>query len=243
MKVKLYSIRMSHPARAAGLMLRHKGIEHEIISLPPGSQRVMLRARGFCGGTVPALKIDGRRVQGSLDISRVLEELKPEPPLFPADPRRRGEVKDAELWGEAELQPVPRRIFRWAVTQDRNLRRSLAETAGMPLPPVLATVFLPVSKYFAHLSGATAETTRADLAGLPAQFDRVDELIGSGVISGEQVNAADFQIATSVRVLMNFPQLRPLIESRPLGRHASAVVPGFGFELPVRFPPEWVPAR
>ena len=70
-----------------------------------------------------------------------------------------------------------------------------------------------------------------------------DELIAEGVIGGERPNAADFQIATSVRVLLNFPQLRPLIEERPAGELAMRVAPGFGREMPVKLPPEWIPER
>ena len=121
-RVKLYSIAVSHPARAAGLMLRHKGIDYELVNLTPGSQRLLLRLNGFRGGTVPALAIDGRRVQGSLRVSRALEELEPEPPLFPADPEQRSAVEAAERWGEAVLQPVPRNLFRWCLARDAAAR-------------------------------------------------------------------------------------------------------------------------
>jgi glutathione S-transferase len=241
-KVKLYSIAVSHPARAAGLMLRYKGIEHERIELTPGSQRLLLRVHGFRGGTVPALRLDGRKVQGSLQVSRVLEELQPEPPLFPGDPRRRAAVEEAERWGEAVLQPLPRNMFRWCVARDRELRRSLAETTGMPLPSLAANLTKPVAWYFARVvSGATDESIRAQLAALPGQLDHVDGLIAAGVIGGEQPNAADFQIATSVRVLLNFAQLGPLIEPRPAAELAMRIAPRFGAPMPIKLPPEWVP--
>jgi glutathione S-transferase len=242
--VKLYSIRVSHPARAAGLMLRYKGIEHEIVDIPPGGQRLLMRVHGFRGGTVPALKVDGRKVQGSLDVSRALDELKPEPPLFPADPKQRTAVEEAERWGEQALQPPPRNIFRWAVNHDAELRRHLAEMTGWPLVPVAARATKPVAWYYSRVvSGSSDESVRAELAALPGHLDHVDELIAEGVIGGEQPNAADFQIATSVRVLMNFPQLRPLIEGRPAGEHAMRIAPGFGREMPVRLPAEWIPER
>jgi glutathione S-transferase len=241
-KAKLYSLALSHPARAAGLMLRHKGIEHQIVNLIPGSQPLVLRLRGFRGATVPALEIDGRKVQGSLQISRELEEVQAEPPLFPADPELRTSVEDAERWGEAEYQPVPRRLFRWATTTDQDLREVLAKTAGLPAPSLVGRATLPVAWYFARASNANDESVRADLARLPGQLDRVDELIADGVIGGEPANAADYQIATTTRVLMNFSDLRPLIESRPAGEHARRVVPGFDREFPVRLPAEWVPA-
>ncbi len=240
--MKLYSIAVSHPARAAGLMLRYKGIEHERIELTPGSQRLLLRVHGFRGGTVPALRLDGRKVQGSLQVSRVLEELQPEPPLFPGDPRQRAAVEEAERWGEAVLQPLPRNMFRWCVARDRELRRSLAETTRMPLPSLAANLTKPVAWYFARVvSGATDESIRAQLAALPGQLDHVDGLIAAGVIGGEHPNAADFQIATSVRVLLNFAQLGPLIESRPAAELAMRIAPRFGAPMPIKLPPEWVP--
>ncbi len=242
MKVKLYSIAVSHPARTAGLMLRHKGIEHEIVDIPPGGQRLLMRAHGFRGGTVPGLKIDGRKVQGSLNVSRALDELKADPPLFPTDPRQRAAVEEAERWGEAVLQPPPRHIFRWCVTHDPELRRNLAELSGMPLPAIAANFTKPVAWYYSRIvSGSTDESVRAELAALPAQIDHVDELIAQGVLGNERPNAADFQIATSLRVLMNFPQLAPLIESRPAEEMAMRIAPSFGRPMPVKVPAEWVP--
>jgi glutathione S-transferase len=112
----------------------------------------------------------------------------------------------------------------------------------MPLPALASRLTKPVGWYFASVvSGATEESVRADLAALPAQFDHVDELIAEGVIGGEQPNAADFQIATSVRVMLNFPQLRPLIESRPAGELAMRIAPRFGDQVPLKLPAEWVP--
>ena len=243
MTVKLYSISVSHPARAAGLMLRYKGIEHEIVDIPPGSQRLLLRLRGFSEGTVPVLEIDGRKVEGSLNISRALEELQPEPPLFPADPQERAAVEEAERWGDAALQPIPRNLFRWGVSRDPELRLALANLTGMPAPKVAAQLAKPVGWYFARMvSGATEESIRADLANLPDQLDHVDRLIDAGVIGADHPNAADFQIGTSVRVLFSFPQLRPLVESRPAGELAMRIAPDFGRELPLKLPPEWLPA-
>ncbi len=124
MEVTLYSVGPSHPGRTARLMLDHKGIEHRLVNLPPGSQPIALRALGFRGARVPALKIDGRRVQGSRRISRFLDELRPEPPLFPADPQRRAAVEEAERWGEA-----PTNRFRDACSDGRS--RATTACAGI----------------------------------------------------------------------------------------------------------------
>jgi glutathione S-transferase len=73
-RAKLYVILGSHAARTGILMLEHKGIPYRTRTIPTGSQR-LLRLRGFPGGTVPALVIDGRRVQTNLAIARALDRI------------------------------------------------------------------------------------------------------------------------------------------------------------------------
>lgn len=62
-------------------MLERKGVDYELATVLPGTQRIHLRLAGFRGGTVPALKLDGRRVQGSHNIARALERFRPQPLL------------------------------------------------------------------------------------------------------------------------------------------------------------------
>ena len=242
MGITLYSMAISHPARAAGLMLDHKGLEHRRVDIPTGMQPLVLRAVGFREMTVPAMKINGRRVQGSLQISRALDEARSEPPLFPADPERRRAVEEAETWGESVYQPVPRRIFRWVATRDTRLRAWLASDAGIPAPAVTARLSRPMSSWFARSAGADDERIKADLRELPAHLDRVDALIAAGTLDGESLNAADFQIATTTRTLLNMPPLRELVAGRPAERHAMRISPSFGEEIPLTLPSGFDPA-
>src|ERR671911_3129468 len=103
MKARLYVIPASHPAIAAQLMLEHKGIAYKRTDLLPVISKGVLRAVGFPGNTVPALKIDSNKIQGSRQIARELERLRPKPPLFPADPEQRAAVEEAERLGDEEL--------------------------------------------------------------------------------------------------------------------------------------------
>ena len=80
----------SHPSRARDDDARAKGIPYKRVDLMPVVSKGALRAVGFPGITVPALKIDGRKVQGSREIARELDRIEPEPPLLPADPTARG---------------------------------------------------------------------------------------------------------------------------------------------------------
>src|SRR3954452_12795984 len=175
MSVKLYGMAISHPSQAARAMLDYKGIDYELVNSPPLSQPIALRAAGFRGRKVPALRIDGRRVQGSLGISRALEDLKADPPLFPAD--RRAAVEEAEAWGEREFQPLPRRFFRWGAAHRPDLRKHAFASAGVPAPGPTSTMLVPTLRWFAHVSRATDENTRAGVEKLPGALDHVDALI------------------------------------------------------------------
>jgi glutathione S-transferase len=241
MKARLYSLTTSHPSQAARVMLELKGVDHEVVDLLPGMHPLFLRVAGFRGGTVPALRMDGTRVQGSLRISRFLEEVSPKPPLFPAQGERRHHVEEAEAWGEAELQPIPRRIFRWGTVHQPELRRWLAELTGLPFPRLAATLNAPVARRFARVVDADDERVRADLLALPRMLDRVDREIAAGVLGGPDVNAADCQIASSVRVLMAFEDLRAMLEGRACADLAMRLFADYASPVPVRLPPAWLP--
>src|SRR5436190_14559987 len=113
MVARLYWMAPSHPSQAARKMLDLNGLDYRLVDVVPLTQRVHLRLAGFRGGTVPALKLDERRVQGSRQIARGLHELQPETPLFPPDGELRAQVEEAERWGEERLQPIPRRLARF----------------------------------------------------------------------------------------------------------------------------------
>lgn len=232
MRLTLYTIPGSHPAIGARLMLRHKKLDFREARLTSGLHAARLRLAGFDAGTVPALRTPDRRVQGSIAIARFLESLRPDPPLYPRDPAARRHVQAAEAWGEQELQGVPRRILRYALVTDRNVRRALARINGLPAPSLAAIVMRPLAVYFARVSGATRETVVRDLDALPSLLDDVDALIRDGAIGIERPDAASFQIAPSLRLLMEIGALRPLFDGRPAARLATALLPEYPDEVP-----------
>jgi glutathione S-transferase len=92
----------------------------------------------------------------------------------------------------------------------------------------------------ARLQQADDENVRADLAALPGLLQRIDDWIAEGVLGGAELNAADFQIAPSVRLAMTMMDLRPAIEARPAGQLALRVVPGYPGEVPPVLRPQWL---
>ena len=239
MGITLYGTPPSPPSHSARLMLEHKDIDHRMVWLLPGLWPALLRTRGFRGGTVPAMKIDGRRLQSSREISRALDEASPDPPLFPSDPQRRIEVEEAERWGDEVLQDVPRRIVRWLSVHRPETKVMIARDTGIPLPRFAAWINTPAAKHLANKVDAD-ERIQETVASVPEVLDHVDELIAKGVIGGDQPNAADFQIATSVRQLLNVGDLDPVTRDRPAAELAMRLIPKFGTDFPPGLlPPEW----
>jgi glutathione S-transferase len=242
MGIKLYGTPPSPPSHSARLMLERKGLDHKVIWLLPGLWPALLRTRGFRGGTVPAMKVDGRRIQGSTLISRELEELKAEPPLFPSDSEKRVAVEEAERWGDEVLQDVPRRIVRWLAVHRPETKVMIAREVGIPFPRFAAWINTPAAKHLANKVDADGEIQGA-IAQVPEVLDHVDQLIADGVIGGEEPNAADFQIATSVRMLLNVSDLDRVTKDRPAADLAMRYVPEFGTDFPAGLlPAEWLTA-
>jgi glutathione S-transferase len=246
-KAKLYAMPASHPSMAAALMLERKRIEHQIVWLLLPFTGPILRLRGFPRRTVPAVRLDGRKIQGSRQISAALEELRPEPPLYPSDPARLSEVEEAERWGDEVLQPAARRIEVWELRRDHSMvATQLADArriqgARVPLNPRLAAATSgPTVSWYARLIGATDEAVRRALRELPAMLDRVDAWIADGILGGAEANAADFQIAPSLSLLMTIDELRPAIENRPGGSLALSLVPEYPGRSAGLLPPSWL---
>src|SRR4051812_11910580 len=231
MGIKLYGTKPSPPTHSVRLMLEAKRLDYKPVWLLPGLHPALLRTRGFRGGTVPALKIDGRRVQRSLEIARALDQLQPEPPLLPADPEQRRQVEEAERWADEVLQDVPRRIVRWLSVHRPETRVMIAREIGVPLPRFAAWINAPTARYMANKVDSDREINNA-IGAVGEVLDHVDELIEQDVIGGEVPNAADFQIATSVRALLTVRDLDRATQGRPSAELAMRLVPRFGNDFP-----------
>lgn len=241
-RVKFYMFPGSNSVYTGRLMLEHKGVDYKTVKLPPGPHAFMMLALGFETMGVPALKLAGRRVQGTRSISRALDELVPEPPLFAADPCRRKAIEDAERWGE-EFQNATRRIFYCGARRDRKAFASVM-TAERALPMRLfvrmARPLIVTLATGAHR--ASDDAGREDIALLPERMDQIDRWIEQGLLNGEQLNAADFQIAPNVSALLLCEDLAPFITGRPASALARRVAPDYAGHMRAVFPPEWLQA-
>jgi glutathione S-transferase len=237
----LHVLPPSHPCMTAREALRLKGLPFEEVVLTPGTHpEEMARVYGESATTVPGLLVDGEPVHGSRAILARLEELRPAPPLYPepiADA-----VREAERWGDEELQDLGRRL-PWGAMHFRPEARGNFGGAG-PLDPAGTDYAIRFARASWKYHRISAVRLAEDLAGLPAKLDHVDALAAEGVLGGETPNAADLQIGATLRVLLTVGDLRPLLAGRPgeaIARRWFADYPG---DIPAgAFPRGWVPER
>jgi glutathione S-transferase len=238
-RIKLYMFSGSAPSMTARLMLEHKDLEYKSVHLLVGPHAFGMLGRGFVTMTVPALKIDGRRVQGSREISRALDEIVPRPALFPADPGQRQAVDDAERWGE-RFQDATRRLVLCASRLEPRTFSSVYRHANPLMRPAQRMSRAFVIRLASAGHRATDRAAQEDLAALPACLDTIDGWIEDGLLNGHELNAADFQIAPNISLLRRFADLAPLVEGRPTARLAARLAPDFPGEIGAILPPQWL---
>jgi glutathione S-transferase len=240
-QIVLHALPPSHPCMTAEAALKLKGIAYERIDFTPGEHVArMAELYGEGNTTVPGVLIDGEPVHGSRRILARLEQLQPAPPLYPEETA--DAVREAERWGDEELQDLGRRL-PWGALHFRPEAVGTFGGAG-PLDPAGTDFAIRLARATWKYHGITAQRLADDLAGLPAKLDRVDALVGDGTIGGETPNAADLQIGATIRVLLTVGDLVPLLGDRPVEELARRWFPGYPGEIPAgAYPAGWVPSR
>ncbi len=237
--ITLHALPPSHPCMTVDAALRVKQLDFERIDLEPGAHNgEMEKIYGDGKTTVPGVLIGDEPVHGSVAILERLEELAPDPPLYPSEIA--DAVREAERWGDADLQDLGRRLPWGALHFRPEALGSFGGTGALdPAGTDFAIRYVRASwKYH----GISAERLAGDLAGLPAKIDYIDELAGEGVIGGEQATAADLQIGATVRVLLAVGDLDPLFEGRPAADLALRWFAEYPGKVPAgAFPAGWVP--
>ncbi|MDO9355328.1 MAG: glutathione S-transferase [Solirubrobacteraceae bacterium] len=239
----LHVLPPSHPCMTARAALRFKGLEYERVDLPLGQQmEPMAEIYGEGNTTVPGLLVDGEPVHGSTAILARLEELRPEPSLYPEPIADR--VREAERWGDEVFQDLGRRL-PWGALHFRPEALGLLAGQTEPLDPAGTDYAIKMIRATWKYHRMNAVILADDLRGLPEKLDHIDALIADGTLGGAQPNAADLQIGATLRVLMSVEDLFPLILDRPATTVAERFFPrdAIGGIPAGAYPAGWVPAR
>lgn len=242
MTAVLYAVPASPPCATVERALELKGIPYRRVDQLPVAHVLLQRAR-FGKRTVPGLVLaGGEKVVGSTVILRRLEALVPEPRLYPEGD---AEMARAEEWGDQVLQPLMRRVVWASLSRRTDAIPSYSEGANLPVPVRLAALGAgAVARAEVRLNAAADESVRSDLLNLDFHLDRIDRWIEGGTLGGPEVNAADLQIASSLRIVLTLGDLAPAIEGRPCETLAHAQFPDWPGHVPAgTLPAAWLSGR
>lgn len=238
-RTTLYMFNGSAPSLSARLMLEHKGLEYRCKHLVVGPHAFAMPPRGFDMMTVPAVMIAGQRIQGSRVISRALDTIQPDPPLFPEDPQRRRAVIEAERRGE-ELQDATRRIVLCAARRDPRVFSAVYPHANALVRPAQRVSRGLVIRLASAGHHATDFAAEEDLAALPRRLDEIDAWIDDGLLDGGDLNAADFQVAPNIALLLRFDDLAVHIKGRAAAQLARRLIPNADARIGAVLPDKWL---
>jgi glutathione S-transferase len=107
-RITLYAIPFSTNVERVALALGHKRLAADVVMLDPDNRSRAVAVSGQ--PLVPVLDVDGEVLVDSSRIIERLEELAPEPALFPGDPARRAEVRVFVDWFDRVWKRPPNRL-------------------------------------------------------------------------------------------------------------------------------------
>jgi glutathione S-transferase len=239
-KLVLHSVPFSHPVLAVSTALDRLGYEYEKVELASGKHGDEIE--GIYGEgcrTVPGLLVDEAPVHGTAAIFARLDELQPDAGFYPE--ALVDAIREAEA-GIAEDLQTSARVLVFGALHFRP--ESMGTFAGMDqLDPAGTDFAIKTMRATWRYLEITAERVHATLQDLPAKLDAVDALIEAGAAAGEAPTAADFQLGSSLRLLTQVGDVRPLVEERPAATLATAWFDRGSGDVPAgAFPPGWTPA-
>jgi glutathione S-transferase len=214
------------------------GREYETVTLEIGRQGDEVEEiYGEGRRTVPGLLVDDEPVHGTPSIFARLDELHPDAGLYPAAVAEA--IREAEPALAEDIQ-MSARVLVFGAMHFRP--ESMGTFAGVDqLDPGGVDFAIKSMRAAWRYLGIDAQRAHATLQALPAQLDAVDALLEAGAIGGEQPTAADFQLGSSLHLLVQIGDVRPLVEERPAAKLLSLFEPGKGNVSAGAFPPGWVP--
>jgi glutathione S-transferase len=183
--------------------------------------------------------VDDEPAHGTSTIFARLDELHPDAGFYP--PASADEIREAEAGIAEELQ-TSARVLVFGAMHFRP--ESMGTFAGVDqLDPGGVDFAVKTMQGAWRYLDITAQRIYDTLQALPAQLDTVDALLDSGTLGGENPTAADFQLGSSLHLLVQIGDVRPLVEERPAWKVVSTLFePGKGNVSAGAFPPGWVPS-
>lgn len=229
----LWQFKYSHYNEKVRWALDFKRLPHRRRSVLPGPHAP--RILWMTGQkSVPVLVLAGKAIADSTRIIAALEELQPDPRLYPAEPRERARALALEEFFDEELGPHIRRAWFYQLLPHMDYTaaqltvgwaRGTQRLYRLCFPAVRAIMVMDMR---INAAGAAAGRAKVDAA-----LDRIQvERQPSGYLVGDRFSVADLTAAALLAPVVmppefSYPLLQPLPEPVEQYRTSFAHHPAF----------------
>lgn len=195
--------------------LRHKGLGFETVNY--NGLLGAKAARLSKVGKLPVLDIDGQRIQDSTCIARYLDEHRPGPSLYPADPQQRALVELWEDWSDELLYwfEVWFRLKDPEALDEAARLSSEGRRSVERLPTkLLLKAGLSLQLFSQGLGRMSRENVEAEFL---RHLDRIETVLAaSDWLVGEARTIADIAVGSQLlEVQRTSTRMRPELSKRP----------------------------
>jgi glutathione S-transferase len=232
---RLFHFRVSHYNEKVRWALDFKRWPHVRTRLTPGLH--IPRMRWLTGQSkVPVLVLDGKAMPGSSAILAEIERRRPDPPLFPSDPKELERALALQKHFDEIVAPELRTLF-WSTYLDRTADAVRVVTDGASgFVRFFIRIFFPLMRpiFRRNVRAFPAEIERAR-ARLVSHFERLEsEIQPSGYLVRDRFSVADLSVAAVMTAIVRPPEFSyPLPEPMSPGlvslREELAGRPGFAW--------------
>ncbi len=194
---ELWQMQLSMYPEKARWALDYKRVPHIRHSLLPGPHAVQLIAR-FGQKAMPILCHEGNVLKNSAAVLDYVEQLWPDPPLYPKDSTKREQALEIQKWFDEKIGPAIRcaTFYEWLPHTEYSARRiatGLSEwrqkmyVRAFPAIRVIMTLDMQINETGAEAGCALTQEALAFVAENSKQ---------TGYLVGDQFSIADLTAAT-----------------------------------------------
>lgn len=202
-------------------VLAYKGLDYSVRNIPMAELGKLRRLSPV--GKVPILELEGRVLHDSSDICRALDLHRPQPALFPQDPRARALVGLLEDWADESLYFFEMTMrFTWPHDRQRWVREILKYDNAL-----MRRIARPLVPYLTRKQGTAQGLARRSEADILGELQRHAQALGAmlegrAFLVGDMLTLADIAIVSQLEcvagsgrgmdVLRGEPALLPWME-------------------------------
>ena len=187
--ITIYTFIGSPFGRAAQAVCIEKGAPYRLVPIGPGEQRSPAHTARHPFGKAPAIDDDGFGVYETQAILRYLDQVFPNPPLTPDDPKARARMNQAIGVNDCYF-------FRPEAGVGLVFNRVVAPRFGMAADEAAVAAAIPGAR-------RCVEVLATFLDGRP-------------YLAGDTVSLADFQVGTQLDMLADCAEGAQMIEGTPI---------------------------